>query len=43
MRYVDWASEGFDHSFEILGDEVRVRPATEQHDSTVVRESSKLS
>ena len=28
VRYMDWASEGFDHRFEVRGDEVLVTSAT---------------
>ena len=28
VRYMDWASEGFDHRFEVRGDEVVVTPAS---------------
>ncbi len=28
VRYVDWASEGFDHSFAVEGDEVVVTGGT---------------
>jgi poly-gamma-glutamate synthesis protein (capsule biosynthesis protein) len=29
VRYMDWASEGFDHRFTVRGDEVVITPAGE--------------